>query len=153
MQWVREAVCGISCRRLQRMRRNGKERLSCLRRDRHCSSIVTIKLIRYRPAPTHGPNGGLAANSRTQAQLEALYQTVAFHARNAQSTHVAFLVGFFVDERRDGRGAHQLATKLAEAQRRCADLEDRLTRSERSRQAALAERDALRSSLTEHEMN
>ena len=46
-----------------------------------------------------------------------------------------------------GRGAHQLATKLAETQRRCADLEDRLTRSERSRQAALAERDAVRATL------
>ena len=52
-----------------------------------------------------------------------------------------------------GRGAHQLATKLAEAQRRCADLEDRLTRSERGRQAALAERDAVRATLSEHEMN
>jgi hypothetical protein len=52
-----------------------------------------------------------------------------------------------------GRGAHQLATKLAEAQRRCVDLEARLTRSDTSRLAALAERDAVRTTLTEHEIN
>jgi hypothetical protein len=52
-----------------------------------------------------------------------------------------------------GRGAHRLATKLDEAQRRCVDLEARLTRSETSRLAALAERDAVRARLTEHETN
>jgi hypothetical protein len=39
---------------------NRKERLCCLRRDRHCSSIATIKLIHYRHAPPHGPNGGVS---------------------------------------------------------------------------------------------
>jgi hypothetical protein len=52
-----------------------------------------------------------------------------------------------------GRGAHRLATKLAEAQRQCVDLEARLTRSETTRLAALAERDAVRRRLSEHEMN
>jgi hypothetical protein len=54
-----------------------------------------------------------------------------------------------------GRSAHRLAMKLAEAERRCVDLEARLTRSDTSRLAALAERDAVRTtlSLSEHEMN
>jgi hypothetical protein len=43
--------------------------------------------------------------------------------------------------------------KLAEAERRFVDLEARLTRSETSRLAALAERDAVRTTLSEHEMN
>jgi hypothetical protein len=50
MQWIRKALCGISHRRLQRMRRNRKERLCCLWRDRHCSSIAKMKLIHYPPA-------------------------------------------------------------------------------------------------------
>src|SRR6516225_2965724 len=52
-----------------------------------------------------------------------------------------------------GRSAHRLAMKLAEAERRCVDLEARLTRSDTSRLAALAERDAVRTTLSEHEMN
>jgi len=52
-----------------------------------------------------------------------------------------------------GRSAHRLAMKLAEAERRCVDLAARLTRSETSRIAALAERDAVRTTLSEHEMN
>jgi Uncharacterized protein conserved in bacteria (DUF2325) len=52
-----------------------------------------------------------------------------------------------------GRGAHRLATKLAQAHRQCVDLEARLTRSETSLHAALAERDAVRRTFTEHEMN
>ena len=52
-----------------------------------------------------------------------------------------------------GRSAHRLAMKLAEAERRCVDLEARLTRSETSRLEALAERDAVSTTLSEHEMN
>jgi hypothetical protein len=52
-----------------------------------------------------------------------------------------------------GRSAHRLAMKLADAARRCVDLEARLTRSDTSRLAALAERDAVRTTLSEHEMN
>jgi hypothetical protein len=48
-----------------------------------------------------------------------------------------------------GRGAHELATRLSEAQHRCSDLEVRLRRSEASKRDALAERDAARARATD----
>jgi hypothetical protein len=104
-------------------------------------------------APSDAEVLSLWERLRDCGQVAAGYWAIMSHRDVADLIKVRVFGEVHMLSHLHGRGAHRLATKLAEVQRRCVDLEARLTRSDTSRLAALAERDAVRATLTEHEMN
>jgi hypothetical protein len=103
----------------------------------------------------------LIGRSRTEDEMRAVWERLRDSGRIAagywavmSDTHVpdSIRVRVFGEvhmlSHLNGHGANQLALRLAEAERRNADLEARLKRCEQSKHLALAERNAARAALT-----
>jgi hypothetical protein len=90
---------------------------------------------------------------RDSGQIAAGYWAIMVHRDVAEEIKVRVFGEVHMLSHLHGRSMHQLAAKLTETQRRCADLEGRLARNETSRQAAMAERDTMRKAVVEQDMN
>jgi Uncharacterized protein conserved in bacteria (DUF2325) len=84
---------------------------------------------------------------RDSGQIAAGYWAVMSHAHIPDALKVGVFGEVHMLSHLNGRDANQLALRLAEAERKTADLETRLRRSEQAKLDALAERDAARAAL------
>ncbi len=84
---------------------------------------------------------------RDSGQIAAGYWAVMSQANMPGALKVRVFGEVHMLSHLNGHGANQLAQRLAEAERRNADLEARLRRSEHAKLDALAERDAARTAL------
>jgi hypothetical protein len=84
---------------------------------------------------------------RNSGQTAAGYWAIMSHGHVPEAVRVHVFGEVHMLSHLNGLGAHQLALKLAEAERNNADLEARLRRAEQAKREALAERDAARSAL------
>jgi hypothetical protein len=85
---------------------------------------------------------------RDSGQIAAGYWAVMSHTHIPNAVRVRVFGEVHMLSHLNGHGANQLALRLAEAERRNADLETRLRRSEQAKLEALAERDTARAALT-----
>lgn len=84
---------------------------------------------------------------RDSGQIAAAYWAIMSDAHVPDQVKVGVFGEVHMLSHLNGRGANQLALKLAEAERKTADLEGRLKRAEQAKLEALAERDAARTAL------
>jgi hypothetical protein len=84
---------------------------------------------------------------RDSGQIAAGYWAVMSHTHIPDPLKVSVFGEVHMLSHLNGHGANQLALRLAEAERKYADLETRLRRSEQAKLEALAERDAARAAL------
>lgn len=84
---------------------------------------------------------------RDSGQIAAGYWAVMSHTHVADGVKVRVFGEVHMLSHLNGRGANQLALRLAEAERKYTDLEARLRRSEQAKLDAFAERDAAREAL------
>jgi hypothetical protein len=89
----------------------------------------------------------LWARLRDSGQIAAGYWATMSHTHIPASIKTRVFGEVHMLSHLNGHGASQLAMRLAEVQRRCAELETRLRRSDSAKLHALAERDALDAKL------
>jgi hypothetical protein len=84
---------------------------------------------------------------RDSGQIAAAYWAIMSHTHVPNPLKVSVFGEVHMLSHLNGHDANQLAQRLAEAERKYADLETRLRRSEQAKLDALAERDAARAAL------
>lgn len=85
---------------------------------------------------------------RDTGQVAAAYWAVMSHTHVPTTLKTRVFGEVHMLSHLNGHGANQLALRLADAERKCADLEARLRRSESAKLEAFAERDATRAALS-----